>query len=1400
MKDCKWKRFWIPKGETPKTTEDGFLKDPTSPWAKFDHIHAETLESIEDKACCVLLGEPGMGKSTVLDHYVQSNATQIETNGDVIHHANLARNNTDMGLCNHVFDHPKVRNWKEGSNTLYLLLDSLDEVLDSLPYAPDLIIEKLTEFGDACSRLRLRISCRSLLWPRRFEDSLKKLWNQDEFVCLELAPLRCIDVETAVRQEDLDAPAFLEAVSDYDVGTLAARPITLNFLLCQFREGETLSGSSTELFENGCREICRDNPTRRERGLRGKVTPEDRFELASLLAFSSLLSGRDLIWSDRCGPEPPANAITLQNLQHDTDSRPIVAKELLSEAPLEEVLNTGLFTGNRWAHKSYQEFLAARFLQEKEFTIEQLRKLFLIDSEAGVRTVPLLHGTAQWLAAMNEGFLQELLDQDPMSILGADLSLVQEKFRANLVERLLDLLDCQDFFHGVLSDRDYKRLEHSNLATQLRPFLQNPVESDPPGRGHSRSTAIRIAEACSVESLSADLIKLALNPEHSPDHRGIAIRTIGKVGSPGEIGKLKELISEKIENDENHEVLAQVLSVLWPDYLTAEELFVTLVPPPDDHMLGTYDWFLSHELIDTLKSEHLPAALTWLAKVWEDGHPDNVSLTFLNKLTHVIFRMAFRHLTHPEILAAFVIATYKSEPILWHIFGDPISDEDGKIEPIEHKNIRRSAVEKIIQSYPQFRPRHSPLMYLFRFLVLPDDISWYLECISEIDDQESAVAHAQVLGPYLTYESPHIEEIYNATLTIPAIQETFAKRFEAVPLNSELATEQRKIHEIMSAADRRDEKEMAVEEERLNKILKWLAEVEEGEISKWVNLGEDLFEKGNIRSFETSISDQKVWNLVDSDTKHRLLKAAKAYVVSCEIETGFWVKHLDSREELAGYRGIRLLWERDSAATKKFPDEVWQRYAPTIVEMSNESNVVGVEGPRQLLEECYKHAPNEILAGVKTLIDTENSQNGQLHVVARLDWVWDKSIEELLLQILLRNDLTVKSFEDVLAALLQHRSKKAKEYAVSNLPALDHDDADIDEKAVVIAACLLNYTPDASWANLEPLLQANYNFGKRVIEQAVDDRGREHVLITRKLKPAELASLYIWLDEQFPGIGDTIRAGASWATTEDHIADLKRDALTELREDATGEGYEHLCRIERKCPNFTSITWHKEEALQHSIKNKWTPPSPEELLSLAGSNKRRIIQSERDLQEAVLESLKRFEASIHGENPLVNRLWNAGKNRSPKPESTLSDEVREHLANDLIDTRVIVNREVQIHSHQRPGRPDSLDIKVEAILNDDGCPSKIATVIIESKGCWNRDLLSDMECQLAKDYLSDNNCEHGIYLVGYYDCNDWKDCKCRHEDIVELRKKLSDQGESLSINNLRIRAFVLDATLHPRGR
>ena len=59
-------RFWVDREATVSLTPDGFFEDPTTEWGPYVQPTVHPLAHFSDTPVLILLGDPGMGKSSEL--------------------------------------------------------------------------------------------------------------------------------------------------------------------------------------------------------------------------------------------------------------------------------------------------------------------------------------------------------------------------------------------------------------------------------------------------------------------------------------------------------------------------------------------------------------------------------------------------------------------------------------------------------------------------------------------------------------------------------------------------------------------------------------------------------------------------------------------------------------------------------------------------------------------------------------------------------------------------------------------------------------------------------------------------------------------------------------------------------------------------------------------------------------------------------------------------------------------------------------------------------------------------------------------------------------------------------------------------------------------------------------
>ena len=169
-----FQRYWCELSESIPLDEFGFLRDPESEWF---HIYFEKpvfkTDSLINKNCLLLLGEPGIGKSTEL----RKLRGHESANGSATVLFELRDFDSKIDLKEGIINNETVQFWlKDPCNPLSIYFDSLDEALleaKRISVGVFEILKKLKQSGE----ILLRLACRTSDLPTDFTTQLKTIFE-----------------------------------------------------------------------------------------------------------------------------------------------------------------------------------------------------------------------------------------------------------------------------------------------------------------------------------------------------------------------------------------------------------------------------------------------------------------------------------------------------------------------------------------------------------------------------------------------------------------------------------------------------------------------------------------------------------------------------------------------------------------------------------------------------------------------------------------------------------------------------------------------------------------------------------------------------------------------------------------------------------------------------------------------------------------------------------------------------------------------------------------------------------------------------------------------------------------------------------------------------------------------
>src|SRR5262249_5512585 len=188
------------------------------------------------------------------------------------------------------------------------------------------------------------------------------------------------------------------------------------------------------------------------------------------------------------------------------------------------------------------------------------------------RVVPQLQETAAWVAGFCPEVHNRIVQSDPQVLLSSDAAAMGHDARERLVSMLLSLFDAETI---IDSQRDlhakYRKLAHPGIQRQLEPGNRDRARK----RG-GRRVAIGIAEACGFRALRQLLEDVVLDLGEDQQVREQAAAALIRVGDEQTLARLRPCVTGGAGDDPQDELKGFALRALWPDQMTAQEVFASL--------------------------------------------------------------------------------------------------------------------------------------------------------------------------------------------------------------------------------------------------------------------------------------------------------------------------------------------------------------------------------------------------------------------------------------------------------------------------------------------------------------------------------------------------------------------------------------------------------------------------------------------------------------------------------------------------------------------------------------------------------------------------------------------------------------------------------------------------------
>ncbi len=548
-----------------------------------------SIKDFESDHGYVLLGEPGLGKSTEFDRESKRVGAQKPVSArDFLRVQNDAQ-------------HP----------TTPIFIDGFDEVRANTGNPQDMtkqIITRLENLG--CPKFRL--TCQSGSWFSK--ESLQRIslhLDITRLPVLLLNPLSNKASQQIINEHRYVHPNLEQKAHQHGLESFVHNPLLLQLLLKAIKYNGWCN-TPVEIFKGACYQLVRENALIFNNSQQKSPTPDEVLSHAGLLCMLMLI-GNKTGWT--LNSSKNQDTFSLHDVVH-TNRR-----------GLQTVLKSSFFKGNARCrmpiHRLLAEFLGAYYLSGKIQQGLPWKRVFSLLMGADGRPLHDLHGIAAWLSTFNSNVRSNLIHSDPsVFAFNGDLSGFTDKQRQTLRLHLEHQMDFREVFPsapsiGALaapqefsktlnltasSDREENRLNFVDF------MLSSIIMRHDTSRKWSQSSLV-----AEQDYIIEQVLKILYDPSWKSQIRLKSLDILNHMID--DKSKLSDILINLLHDvkalDDSSEIFAATLTRLLPDKLPLNELWgyfaIEMFSPPFDALQNAIS-----NLIDVADHRQIKTLLTTL--------------------------------------------------------------------------------------------------------------------------------------------------------------------------------------------------------------------------------------------------------------------------------------------------------------------------------------------------------------------------------------------------------------------------------------------------------------------------------------------------------------------------------------------------------------------------------------------------------------------------------------------------------------------------------------------------------------------------------------------------------------------------------------------------------------------
>lgn len=1385
-------RYWYNDEQAAYFVKQSVLEDFMLDTDKYKN-KAYTYHDIAWVPFLILLGEPGVGKSTELERI------RSHTREDKIY-VDLSNCYNDENIVSTVFRNEQMEIWKNNNRKMYLFLDSFDECQSRIPHIGNLLVQEFKKLKNFKERLFVRITSRSTEWPSSFLDSIKQEWypskEDNQFLkqiqIYNLAPLQLANITEVLNSKEIDVNKFVLEATQAKVIPFLLRPVTLNMLIHMYEENEKFPTDIYDLYFNGCQRLCVETDRKRtEQNVKPRLSMPKIFIIAARIAAISVFTNRNVFVLDSfCEDE---NIITIRELSSGSDST-IDENMQVEESDIRQVLETALFRadGKRqytWSHYSYAEFLAAYYIIEMKLTDVQLETILFENIAIGVQSVNPLVETTAWVASKNQKIKKLLIENNPDVAIKSDLShfsdvekeLILKNILLFLEEYKLDdfKMDLKTYINGLYFIGMKKTLLKYINGTQFNLL--------------SRRQALLIYGYCGleIEEMTKLLFQILNDPNENILFKKECAIYIGQYAEESAKLKLKEFIDD--ENDFDFRLRGKILDILWPGLIETEEMLGYLkVRKNELEVYGAYEFFIS-KIEDSALEEELEVYAEWLSNLNNEFFESWRTEKLISKIRKLLFSKSQENM-----------------PMVCKIIYNELTKKVfTSYDLARNFYLGLNSLEAIsfLENMMKLAPDLEHFTNIVRYFVDSsenNEILIFLINEYKTGDQFNKIYTLKLIVMFFSYglDGNVFEALFNLMKEDEVAHNELKYYFDAIELKSErakrdrewLSWERRNKEEPIKK--NKDEKEM---EDCKNELDKFSNSKDTQFLFNALWIMSDEY-RNSDKIWEFEIHETEIWKQLDNETVDLIVEGMKIYLENVVEIKSASEENMVTRDQLVVFKILSYLWNNHRGMLSALTLEKWAILLPCIFKYPHSEESEMKHRVIKLIGLIHSKFPNLVINELIIKLEKENLDAGHSFSLRLAAEIWGEDLAKWIIDKYRNEEFASKSLNNVLENVPDIQMKYFNTFLLELAKNISIVSPYKLELLVNSVGIMLNSFGDEYWMLIWEYMKVDNCFGKNIIKRLASFRHKDWVSLSER----NIAELYRYTLIEYPEKSDPKHSGgiAEFVSSRDDIGEFRNRLITTLREKGTKVGFQMLAEISQANPDSIWLKHSLNIAKENTRREIWQPISTNDLLKLVHSNKSILINSEEELMTLIKNLLDELQFNLQCENPQVQFLWNEqkGKNTSkvytPKTENEFSDYVCQFLREKLIGKGIVTNREVEIRRSGGSVSGERPDIIVSATSQRKNEPYKQLELIIEVKGNWNKELMTAMEKQLVNRYLESNPNSCGLYLVGWFDSEKWASTDIRRQNKKlskeELKKQLKETRTKIDKKNVDF--YVMDCS------